>query len=886
MAGIGKTLYPPIMPTYQTAFVYTDPCKVYFSLSSYNDLDDSLAAEVAVSYRDSNSSALSKFEMVNGQKVVEKKIQIDDTIKNDNKYYVEINPTEITNINSEDKIGFAPDGIYKIQVRFKSEKDGVVMRSEWSSATLIKGIFEPVLKMDRLDPSVFKLYVTELNTYVGRLEFIIPEDIDPKDNSETLKTYRIRVLTESGAVYEDSGWINSLNNSNTIIYDSDKIFDEQHSLSPKYSVIVDYVTSSGYSASQRFDNIYIATSDIKNDAEAISATADNSKGVIIVNVNFSNATGHYVIKRASSKTNYMVWEDIHYFDAVDAINHPWEDHTAESGVGYQYGVLKDYGDYRSVIKASNIVKVDLEDMFLSGGGRHFKVEFNPGISSFKKNVLDAKTDPMGSTFPFIRRNGQVGYRTFPITGLISVVSDIEDKNYNPGYKFDGMDRSRDNLLERKFREDMMDFLYKDNFKLFRSETEGNLIVRLMDVSFTPNQQLGRMIYSFSATAHEVAYCTIDNYDKYDIQKIGSHGEVSGKDNLVGQLNYNGLGDVNIYQMIKDKHEYRAAQGSEKIAVQKITGLSIAFDSAPYLIAFDENNQPVPANGQDGILAGYIVYVKDSLAEDAKEKAIIIKTNRKYELLDAETEIVSIRLPETIAIQEVTFDYAVNILTSESSDDVPKNKFIDAKIGQIHGSFEPDTSFRATLIKRYDQNGNELSSWNYAGIEAPVGTLFDINDKDNEVEIDDTGYLNISSNFNIIKDIILKGRRFVEKVIKTDTGDYYNIEIFDNDIFNMNGAEITLNNKLGIEDKLVSISLANELFVAKDNEYIDLRAVLGDYKFIDENAIINPIKNAVYPFKDNVDKIYTNSQWCVFKDGVAKPKLGLIIDYICEVTKEV
>jgi len=47
----------------------------------------------------------------------------------------------------------------------------------------------------------------------------------------------------------------------------------------------------------------------------------------------------------------------------------------------------------------------------------------------------------------------------------------------------------------------MDFLYEDNVKLFRSVPEGNILVKLMDISFSPNQTLGRLVYSFSCTAY-------------------------------------------------------------------------------------------------------------------------------------------------------------------------------------------------------------------------------------------------------------------------------------------------------------------------------------------------------------------------------------------------
>ena len=39
---------------------------------------------------------------------------------------------------------------------------------------------------------------------------------------------------------------------------------------------------------------------------------------------------------------------------------------------------------------------------------------------------------------------------------------------------------------------------------------------LSNISITPNETLGRMVYSFSATATEVAAANIDNYVKYGI----------------------------------------------------------------------------------------------------------------------------------------------------------------------------------------------------------------------------------------------------------------------------------------------------------------------------------------------------------------------------------
>ena len=54
--------------------------------------------------------------------------------------------------------------------------------------------------------------------------------------------------------------------------------------------------------------------------------------------------------------------------------------------------------------------------------------------------------------------------------------------------------------------------------MFRSPAEGNILVRLMDVNLTPEQTLGRMLYSFSATAYEIDDITAESYEKYGIPK--------------------------------------------------------------------------------------------------------------------------------------------------------------------------------------------------------------------------------------------------------------------------------------------------------------------------------------------------------------------------------
>jgi hypothetical protein len=76
--------------------------------------------------------------------------------------------------------------------------------------------------------------------------------------------------------------------------------------------------------------------------------------------------------------------------------------------------------------------------------------------------------------------------------------------------------ANDIVYEKLFKDKVMEFLYDGQPKLFRSATEGNFIVKVMEASFSPNATLGRRIVSFTATAYEVADCTIENFKKYNI----------------------------------------------------------------------------------------------------------------------------------------------------------------------------------------------------------------------------------------------------------------------------------------------------------------------------------------------------------------------------------
>jgi len=164
---------------------------------------------------------------------------------------------------------------------------------------------------------------------------------------------------------------------------------------------------------------------------------------------------------------------------------------------------------------SSLVYADFEDAFLYDGKRQLKIRYNPKVSSFKNNIMETKIDTIGSKFPYIFRNGNVKYKEFPISGLISYYMDEKGFFKDTSNYSKGTNLISDNLSqEREFKLEVMDWLNNGEMKLFRSPGEGNYIVRLMNISLTPTDTLGRMIHTFSCNAYEMADFSFDNLSSF------------------------------------------------------------------------------------------------------------------------------------------------------------------------------------------------------------------------------------------------------------------------------------------------------------------------------------------------------------------------------------
>ena len=225
----------------------------------------------------------------------------------------------------------------------------------------------------------------------------------------------------------------------------------------------------------------------------------------------------------------------------------YQDLGIEQGVSYEYiltyaktEVVEQVAQTKRLFTKSSIITADFEDCFIYDESSQLKLAFNPKVSSYKYNIPQAKQETIGGKFPFIFENRAVCYKEFPISFLISHLEDKDCyfangltgkyeflKNIMVKAKFDAaLNRynktqlqylspiewkylpstqlTTDNLfIERQFKMAVLDWLTNGKPKIFKSPAEGNVVIKLINVSLAPEDKLGRMLHTLSGTAIEI-----------------------------------------------------------------------------------------------------------------------------------------------------------------------------------------------------------------------------------------------------------------------------------------------------------------------------------------------------------------------------------------------
>lgn len=801
-------LFPPIVASSMPAFDINDEeVRIYFTLSNYNvqNKENIRAVHMTVRAQSSNKNVISG----NREILQFTNFEFDS---NTNRYYIILSGNDIKReeLNEEGKetTGFTVNALYKVQLRF-SEKvsngtptynfytTNIEFFSEWSTVCLIKPINAPIFYINEFglqgdEKGSINNIFSNLADFVGIY--------DPSNSSETLKYWRLRLLNNAFSkenlsniddyTLSDSGIIAvSANNytldSTSLVLDCSLSYEFQQSgqstdsnadSGPNYKLYFEITTKNGYSVGKLYSLTYIPQRLYDLQSEDLKAFVNEEQGYVKIQYKGAEKDylGNLVLRRSDSNGSFYNWTDLKNFKVNGNGSFIYYDFTVQSGVFYRYLVQKrdsrgrrgtpvycqSYDDQMGIFVEWNhpflLESTGNNDLFQQDGDlngtKQLKLKYDFQISSYKTNIAESKIDTLGSQYPYIRRNGDMYYRSFPITGTITGYMDEASLLTNSSEMFNGyynyyttlkqgineyVNHSYDYIYERKFREKVEKFLYNKKPKLYKSVQQGNIFIKLMQVSLTPKNELGRLIYTFSATAYEIDKANLKTLDKYGLINIGEYssviykqiekiGRMSGYPKLEGQTRNLFKSGEDIIKRnqnstkkgktIEDNIGYNVIKDGKFVSEYSINWLRIEVDekkSPPYLIK-RENGVFVPyfssedlediidplyqieegftLTGNEEIYLGWLFKIND-------QQVIISRPNTIYEIKE---DNIDINITSVIPAQDIYMDIDYKITTQIETDpnSEPKKIHIYETNGQVIGTYTPNINIISSIEHKY------------------------------------------------------------------------------------------------------------------------------------------------------------------------------------------
>lgn len=499
---MGYTLFAPQVRAIQPAFVNGEDAIVYFSFSAYNTLDQINKIQWRL-----NSGSWNEIE----KNYINK--------KDEDEYYFIISSLSLGVSNQ----------YYQLQMRLVGS-DG-----NFSAASRIS-LIRPIPKIAQ---SILE---------ISKNGYLIEGSIAYSDGSEieTIASYHVEIRLNGELVNIP----NEISNSNfglNFTFEPDCYLLE----GATYEFTVIYTTINGYVGKIIKEQQIESLSGIAWVARLYLFDNEDCGAIRIELYNCGNLDGAVEIQRSSEDSDFRAWESMTKINKTkDIENIAWRDHSIEGGKIYKYRAIftPTENELKYICTSSITVSPTFEDIFLSNKDYQLAIRYNPKITNFKWVTQEAVINTLGGKYPFIRKSGETKYRQFSLSGTIALdssnlfnntsidsigrkisnwngdtisslfLSQNEAKQFKPTAERISNNITDMKVYEKRFRDLVMNFLTNGKPKFFKSFQEGNMIVYLSNISFTPNAQLGRQIYDFSATATEICEPTEKNILKYSLER--------------------------------------------------------------------------------------------------------------------------------------------------------------------------------------------------------------------------------------------------------------------------------------------------------------------------------------------------------------------------------
>ena len=410
----------------------------------------------------------------------------------------------------------SPSQYYKFQLAYDDNSNYFA----YSTTSIGRCIGEvPQVYIDELNDGSILI---NLNRYTGVYAATL--------SSEPMYSYRFTLSTLEGEIVQDTGEVRYnteyyVLDEETNLWTGKNIFDIRTQLKSGqyYKLKYTITTINSYTTSKEYTILEAGATPSPFNGELVVSQNTKAKENGYVDIQLNTAVGYqyrgdFILERSANLQEWDRLTEFHINYKSDISKYKWRDMSVEHGITYTYAIRQYANNQYSARICAQPITIEFEDMFLTDGNKQLKIQYNPKVSSFKNTILEQKTDTIGSQYPFIFRNGMVKYKELALSGLISYQMD-KDNFFDSGLnqqEFTSDLANNTYAIERDFKLQVLEWLNNGKPKLFRSPAEGSYIVRLLNISLSPNDTLGRMLHTFSSTAYEIEENTMTNLQKYQL----------------------------------------------------------------------------------------------------------------------------------------------------------------------------------------------------------------------------------------------------------------------------------------------------------------------------------------------------------------------------------
>lgn len=834
---LASALYPPQFPsTVAPAFSQNSTLRVYFSISSFNSSSSIQRCHVTITNQSSGENVV---DTASGLLILNYSYDSEEGL-----YYVEIpagnikgSITQSTPLGEIEIVqsGWQINQYYKFQMRFDGNEVSSYSNteeyfnsysqyfSEWSQVLLLRPISQPSLRLLPFDETEIEDGSSVSQTFnPGILHLNGVVSFEDSSEKETVKSYSVKILNGSTKeIIADKiveNYTSDSVNPNVIDCRINLASIASQNLS-KYLLVVTITTKNNYvfSSTRAFSIGEYTTEDNFNPNVLLDVSAID-KGVVYIHLTNADVLngGTIYITRSSSLSNFQEWETIEEISALGALNVTVTDNTVGSGIFYRYaaqmentvgGMTKTYNGYYyeeddELQQKNYVVFPDFYDAILSRDGKQISIRYNYKVSSVKPTVSRTKMDVLGGKYPKFVENAAMDYKQLSITGLISTQDDEnglfltkEDVYQNMLSNYEAYEEAEyrdahtieyyNYFWEREFRERLVRWLNDGEPKLYRSMTEGMLVVMVTDVNLTPNATLSRRLWDFSATLYEVADgSSLETLDELGIFNrnllsvtTSTDGDSDGsapsvKIDLPGQLyrvnppaNISGVSDQGevISGLINTElqKKYGGVYSQKKYQNLYISNVRMQFLSRPSIYSLKDNNvvykteaeiRNMTSAEKQTLRLGYRFEVETD-GEDTP--SVFFVNENGYYQIPSSVPIRKLRFTNLNDLVSLDFILHYNQL-DDSSSKVISTSVEKVVVGQYRDVFPYEAYYGDTIKRRYSYITDEYTQslqW-FKGICADVDPYawikikYNGDDSYNKFLVGETGVFHFLQDFSV------------------------------------------------------------------------------------------------------------------------------------------